>query len=674
MLKRKALLYDSSILSTAAMYPPTTMRLGVCYYPEHWPEAMWRDDARRMVELGITQVRIGEFCWSRIEPLPGVFDWGWLDRAVSVLAQAGLSIVMCTPTATPPIWLVQADPEMLALGADGRRRGFGSRRHYDFSSERYLGQAQRITREFATRYGRHPAVTAWQIDNEYGCHDTVLSHSPQARQRFQAWLLQRYGDIQTLNQAWGNVFWSQDYGGFADISTPTASVTEPNPAQVVDFRRFASDEVQRFNRVMCATVREHSPGRPLLHNFMQLYSGFDHHAVAADLDIASWDSYPLGGLEMFWFDEADKQRWHDSGHPDFAAFHHDLYRGMSRRPFWVMEQQPGPVNWAHWNPAPAPGMVRLWSWEAFAHGAEVVSYFRWRQAPFGQEQMHAGLRTPDDRLDVGGAEAQQVAHELKQVPAAPTQAAATALVFDYAGLWLIEAQPQGRDYQPLRIVFEAYRALRSLGLDIDIVPASADLSRYALVVLPAQPLVPPVLLASLVNSRAQIVLYPRAGSKEEPLRIATGQPPGLLRALIDLRVARVQSLRPGIEVPVLMGDTRHYAARWREDIEHGRDVAVQARFGDGAPALLRQGRVCYLAGWFDAAMQREVMRCAATAAGLAPVVLPDGLRLRRRGDLLFVINYDAQPAVLDVAQAQWLVGGTTVPGRGVSIARHRPTP
>ena len=650
------------------------MRLGVCYYPEQWPETMWARDAQRMRELGIVQVRIGEFCWSRIEPQPGVFDWTWLDRAVDVLARAGLDIVMCTPTATPPSWLVRADPDMLAVGADGRRRGFGSRRHYDFSSPSYLQQALRITRAFAQRYGRHAAVRAWQIDNEYGCHGTVLSYSPQATRRFQAWLRQRYGSCTALNEAWGNVFWSHDYSSFDDIATPNATVTEPNPAHMLDFRRFASSEVQHFNRVMCSAVREHAPGRPLLHNFMQFFTGFDHHAVADDLDIASWDSYPLGGLEMFWFDEADKARWHDTGHPDFAAFHHDLYRGMSRLPFWVMEQQPGPVNWAHWNPAPAPGMVRLWSWEAFAHGAEVVSYFRWRQAPFGQEQMHAGLRTPDDVLDVGGSEAQQVAQELQRVPVQPTRAAATAVVFDYEGQWLLEAQPQGRDCTPLRVVFEAYHALRSLGLDIDIVPAHADLRGYALVVLPALPLVSSKLLAALLATPAQIVLYARAGAKQDPVTIASGQPPGLLRALIDLRVARVQSLRPSVRLPVHCGGQTFAAQRWREDVEAGLAVAVDAHFDDGMPALLRQGRVRYLAGWFDAALQREVMLRAARDAGLAPVPLPEGLRLRRRGDLLFVINYSAHAACVEVPQTRWLVGSAQLPAHGVAIARHQRAP
>ena len=349
------------------------MKLGVCYYPEQWPESLWADDARRMAELGIRHVRIGEFAWSRIEPSPGELQWDWLDRAVETLARAGLEVVMGTPTATPPKWLVDRHPGMLAVDAQGRERRFGSRRHYDFSSDAYLEEARRIVTLQAQRYGRHPAVTAWQTDNEYGCHDTVVSWSDQAVRRFRLWLRERYGTVARLNEAWGNVFWSQEYRSFDEIDAPLLTVTESNPAHRFDFRRFASDEVLRFNRMQVEILREHAPGRPVSHNFMLFFTEFDHHKVAADLDFVGWDSYPLGALEMFWFSDEEKRRWLRTGHPDFAAFHHDLYRGMSRLPFWVMEQQPGPVNWAHWNPSPKDGMVRLWTWEAFAHGAGVVS-------------------------------------------------------------------------------------------------------------------------------------------------------------------------------------------------------------------------------------------------------------------------------------------------------------
>ncbi|GGJ61874.1 hypothetical protein GCM10011393_35280 [Sphingopyxis bauzanensis] len=318
-----------------------------------------------VAETGLSHVRIGEFAWSRIEPEAGRFDWAWLDRAIETLHDAGLGIILGTPTATPPKWLVDRMPDMLAVDRDGETRKFGSRRHYCFSNAGYRREAARITRALAERYGRHPAIVAWQTDNEYGCHDTVLSFSDAARDGFRLWLAAHYNGIGALNAAWGNVFWSMEYRSFDEVELPNLTVTEANPAHWLAFRRFASEEVATFNRAQVDILRELSPGRDVVHNFMGFFTEFDHHAVAADLDAVGWDSYPLGFLETFRFSDAEKLAYARQGHPDIAAFHHDLYRGCAANGrWWVLEQQPGPVNWARHNPAPMAGMVRLWTLEA----------------------------------------------------------------------------------------------------------------------------------------------------------------------------------------------------------------------------------------------------------------------------------------------------------------------
>ena len=619
------------------------LRLGVCYYPEQWNETMWADDARRMKELGIEQVRIAEFAWSRIEPSPGQFEWAWLDRAVDTLAAAGLDVVMCTPTATPPKWLIDAHPGILAVGADGRTRAFGSRRHYDFSSPEYFTAAGDIARQIAQRYGKHPAVKSWQIDNEFGCHMTVLSYSPHAVARFREWLAQRYGTIDALNQAWGTVFWSMEYRSFDEIDAPIGTVTEAHPAHRLDYRRFASDEVVRFNRMQVEIVRAHSPGRQVVHNFMQLFSEFDHYQVAADLDAATWDSYPLGGLEEAWFDADTKARWLRTGHPDYASFNHDLYRGMSKNPFWVMEQQPGPVNWAHWNPAPLSGMVRTWSWEAFAHGAGTVSYFRWRQAPFAQEQMHAGLNTPDNRLDLGGHEARQVADEIAQLPATLAQPRSTvALVFDYASKWLFDIHPQGLDFNYMRFAFEYYSALRSLGLDVDIVSKDASLEGYRLIVVPSMAVVSEAFVArigKLAQQGAKIVFGPRTGSKTASLAIPANLPVGPLAAVLPLRVWRVESMRPNATLPIDYQGQGGVARHWREMIDLPDGADVLSSYPDGYAAVIQYRNCTYLASIFDDATTRAIFRDAAHAAGLTTEDLDEGVRIARRAGLTFVFNY-----------------------------------
>ncbi|MDQ3079066.1 MAG: beta-galactosidase [Pseudomonadota bacterium] len=647
------------------------MRLGVCYYPEHWPEKYWAGDARRMAELGLTRVRIGEFAWSRIEPEPGRFDWGWLDRAIDTLAGEGIGVILCTPTATPPKWLVDQMPDMVAIDADGRPRKFGSRRHYCFSHRPYREECARVVGLLAKRYGDHPAVVAWQIDNEYGCHDTVVSYSAAAARHFREWLRARYGTIEALNAAWGTVFWSQEYRDFDAIDPPHLAVTEQHPAHVFDYRRFASDEVVSFNRMQADIVRRYSPGRDIMHNFMGFFTQFDHHAVARDLDVVGWDSYPLGFLEQFWFPQEDKLRYARQGHPDIAAFHHDLYRGCAPGGrWWVIEQQPGPVNWAAYNPAPLPGMVRLWTLEAFAHGAELMSYFRWRQAPFGQEQMHAGLLRPDRSDDVAVAEVRAAVVDLNIIGECSTVRASVALIFNYEAAWLFETQPQGASFNYMELVFGWYSALRRLGLDIDIVAPGADHSAYRMVVAPSLPIVDAALVARLGVLDCPVLIGPRSGSKTADFSIPPSLPPGGLQDLIPLRVPRVESLRPGIVLDVDGGTIE----RWVETVETALVPEIVASNGDGI--LFRRDQIRYLAGWADAALLDRIMCKMAKEAGLATVEVPRDVRVRRHGALHFAFNYGAEPVTLgyDVIAhgADILVGRRALGPADLAVWRRPP--
>jgi beta-galactosidase len=624
------------------------MKLGVCYYPEHWPEAWWADDARRMVEMGISHVRIGEFAWSRIEPEPGRFAWGWLDRAVETLAAAGLRIVLGTPTATPPKWLVDAMPDMIAQDAMGRPRRFGSRRHYCFSHEGYAAECERIVTALAGRYGQHGAIAAWQTDNEYGCHDTAWSWSPAALAAFRRWLAAKYGTVDALNAAWGTVFWSMEYRSFDAIDLPNLTVTVPSPAHELDFRRFSSDQVAAFNRRQVEILRRLSPGRDVVHNFMGFFTQFDHHQVGADLDVASWDSYPLGFLEQFWFSPEEKRAYARQGHPDIAAFHHDLYRGCQREGrWWVMEQQPGPVNWARYNPAPLPGMVRLWTHEAMAHGAELVSYFRWRQVPFGQEQMHAGLLRPHSTEAEAADEVRQAAREIAELPDAGLPRGRVALVFDYASDWVTGIMPQGQGFSALRIAFEYYSALRQLGLDIDIVSSRAELAGYPLVVVPCQPIIEEAFVSRLEASGATLVIGAGSGGKTADFAIPGELAPGPLQRILPLRVTRVETLRGA-------------PCEWIETAE--------TSLPELAPGHFASGGMHYLARYPAPAARAAVLRQAAREAGLDTLALPEGLRVRRCENLVFVFNYTVAPQALPPGlMGTRLVGDAMLAPAGIAI-------
>ena len=607
--------------------------LGVCYYPEHWPESTWAEDASRMVQTGISRVRIGEFGWSRIEPRPGELRFDWLDSAIETLGSAGLGVVLGTPTATPPRWMIDRHPDMLPVGPDGEVRGFGSRRHYCFSHDGYREECRRIARLLAERYGRNPHVVAWQMDNEYGCHDTALSYSPSALGAFRNWCARRYGSVQALNRTWGNAFWSMEYDRFDQIGLPHGTVTEPNPAHALAFRRFSSDQVVRFNRAQCEEIRRCSDA-PVGHNFMGRITEFDHYALADDLDYAAWDSYPLGFLmDRAAASQDEKDRFLRQGHPDFQAFHHDLYRTCGRGRFWVMEQQPGPVNWAPWNPAPMPGMLRLWAWEAYAHGAETVSFFRWRQAPFAQEQMHAGLLRPDSRPGPGLAEVASVAREIEGLPDAGTGRAACALIYDYASAQAWAAQPQGADFDYFNLCFDVYCAMRRAGLSIDVLPPDGrDLGHYSLVMAPGLLELSPPLRLALQSCGGRAILGPRTGLKTSEFSIPLPMgpnPPGLAAI-----AAQVESLPPRATIPLANGGA---VIRWFETLES--DAEAIEMTSDGRPVLVGGGRVGYLAGWPDAQALDRIIRRAAEDQGLRVLDLPSGLRVRDTDTHRFWFNY-----------------------------------
>lgn len=610
-------------------------KLGTCYYPEHWSRDIWKSDVIRMVELGLSWVRIGEFSWSKIEPKEGELDWEWLDCIVELLRSHKLDIIMGTPTATPPKWVLDKYPDMLAIDELGNVRGFGSRRHYCFSHLGYRKEAERITREMVSRYGLK--VQAWQVDNEYGCHGTTLSYSQAALEGFRDWLSQKYQSPSALNKAWGNIFWSMEINEFSDIELPNLTVTEPNPAHVMDFRRYTSDQVVKFNNSQVTVLRKFSEA-PLIHNYMGRITAFDHYEVGADLDIASWDSYPLGFLEMVSdADEKFKAKYAHQGDPDFQSFHHDLYRSVGSGRWWVMEQQPGPVNWAAYNPAPLAGMVRLWSWEAIAHGAEMVCYFRWRQAPFAQEQMHAGLLRVDSMPAPAWNEISKLNSEINSLGILEQKDAHIALIFDYQSQWAWEIQPQAADFDYFREVFDTYSCLKKLGVDVDVCSSNdPNLDKYKIIFAPS-------LFSTneiLENCSGHLVLGPRFNSKTTEFKIPNPLPPNVMG--LDVIVERVETLRPNMSRPLKGAGS---VIRWIEGISHNATVLDETK--DGAPIILQQNNKTYLAACLDLTAKNKLFKKLLKDQSINYREMPEGVRQRSTKNHKFIWNYSNKEQNID---------------------------
>eukprot|EP00455_Lapot_gusevi_P046412 TRINITY_DN6106_c0_g1_i2.p1 TRINITY_DN6106_c0_g1~~TRINITY_DN6106_c0_g1_i2.p1 ORF type:complete len:793 (+),score=202.13 TRINITY_DN6106_c0_g1_i2:63-2441(+) len=694
--------------------------LGVCWYPEQWPESLWEDDLSRMAALGIKYARIAEFSWSVLEPSPGgTFQWDWLDRVLSLMDKYGVKAVIGTPTATPPKWLIDKyGPEsILPVGRDGQYRKFGSRRHYSFSSFAYRNETARIVTALAQRYGNHSAVAGWQVDNEFGCHDTVRTYDKNALSKFRVWLAAKYNnDIASLNAVWGNTFWSMNYGSFQEIDLPNLSVTEANPSHWLDFYRFASSEVVSYHTDQVSILRKFSPGRFITTNFMGFFFEFDSFALAENtLDFAAWDSYPLGftdtslGLGDL-FSDSEKVQYYRTGHPDLASFHHSLYRGMGKygekNGFWIMEQQPGPVNWASHNPSPAPGMIRLWSLEAFAHGAAVVSYFRWRQAAAAQEQMHSGLNRRDNLPDVGFTEVQQVTTDLKALrdfqpthtqPALPQ----VAMIFDFESQWVLEIEPQGAEYSYVTLAYRMYSALRGLSLDVHVVsPAQASqnpqlLSSFSLIVLPSQPIVSSPLALALANFTGPIIIAPRTGAKTSTFQVPDSLPPSqsLQDILLPIKISRVESLRPGFNEPVSFNNAAFQAAVWREWIEDFTQqsapawkVTKVAMFtSDNRPAVVKstakngKGPLVYYMAFFPSLdFLTSLFTSVCQQASIPTFALAPTLRLTSHSGLIFAFNYGSQPADITkfvASNGKYVLGSGVVQPYSVSawdVFQHPP--
>ena len=657
------------------------MKFGVCFYPEHWPEDRWETDALMMAKTGIEIVRVAEFAWAKLEPEAGRFDWSWLDRAINLLGSAGLRVMLGTPTAAPPIWLTRDHPDILRVDADGRKRDHGTRRHYCPNSLTYHHFSKEIVSAMAQRYGQQPHVFGWQIDNEWGGGHTARCYCDNCISAFQEWLKERYGDISVLNDAWGTLFWSQTYTNWSQIRLPDHSIDKPNPSHVLDFYRFSSDSYVAYQRLQIDLVRQYAPEHVVTTNFMGLYRDLDQFDLSEDLDFATWDNYPTGNLDRWYrylypeqFDPPTSKSSlaYDAGDPYITGMAHALTRGLKNRPFWVMEQQAGAINWGRVNPGIRPGTTRLWTWHALAEGADTTVYFRWRSTLFAQEQYHSGLLRHDGSPGVGLGDLKLLREEqqhLADMTRQPNEAN-VALIFDFDDLWAIEIQPHRSDYGYLKHLFVYYRACQRLGIQVDVIPKSGNLNKYSLIMAPTLHSIDEELAHTLkqyVTAGGNLLLGVRSGFKTVN-NLVTDQPlPGLLRPLTGATVLGWQSLpeQYGWDLSTNIAGLNGPATYWVEVLQpDSESVRVLVNYSSGPysgqAALIEnwmnKGKI-YYHGWYPTEGQaRAIIGHLADSLALARIgELPFGLVARRRGDAIIFLNFTDN------------VLSATVAGRSVTV-------
>jgi len=645
------------------------LTLGVCDYPEHVPQNEWQKHAVAQKQLGLTYVRLAEFAWSKIEPSQGHYDWDWLDQAIDVYAALGLKIVLGTPTATPPAWLIAKYPDVLPIDENGLVKKFGSRRHYDHASEIYRELCAGIVELMARRYAEHPAVVGWQIDNELGHEGTTVSYGGASAARFPDWLAAKYDTLDNLNIAWGNAFWSQNYSDWKQIGTPNlTAVRQANPSHALDYQRFCSDMIEEFQQGQIALLRKICPDHFITHNYVIFSAESDLYKLAKNLDFVAWDSYPIGMLEFFatWESEEIKTRYARTGHPDLVSLNHDIYRGLKQgEGFWVMEQQCGHANWAQYNPLPATGAVKLWSAQAWAHGADSIIYFRFRASHMAQEIMHSGLLHQSGKPDRGYAEVESFDPCQFATQATKNR---VAMVHSYDSLWSYNQQPHNQDLSYWHQFALFYGVARSLGLDVDIVhPLDIQDSQYDFVICPALTLLNPDEAQVLIeHSKAnQLIFGPRTDFRDQYGKAALNGQFSMLSEIIGGQPINFDSLRPTLKQQVVdrNGNVSHEAELWCESYSTKSEntlFSYQQGPLDGQAAVVSCGSVITI-GALSKTLIEQVISQSCSKQGIECEKLPEGIRRTIRGDSTLWVNFNNE----DVA---W--NGMLIPAVGYLLSNN----
>jgi len=672
--------------STARPWPLQGVALGGDYNPEQWPEEVWAEDVRLMREAGVTFATVGVFSWALLEPAQGRFDFGWLDRVLDLLHEGGIRVDLATATASPPPWLSRAYPETLPVDREGHRLWPGGRQAWCPSSPVFRERALALVEAMATRYAGHPALAMWHVSNELGCHN-VRCYCDVSAEAFRRWLAERYGGIDALNEAWGTTFWSQRYTAYDEILPPRLGTAIPNPTQQLDFARFSSDALIDHYRAERDVLRRISPDVPVTTNLMVMThtTGMDYWSWAPELDLVSQDHY----LD---------HRLADPAHE--LALSGDIVRGLSQGgPWFLMEHSTSAVNWQPVNVAKRPGELLRTSLGHVARGADAVGYFQWRASRAGAEKFHSALLPhagTDTKIWREVSRLGAILGRATDLAGTTVDPARVALLFDWQARWAadLDSHPSTLTHyieEPTRL----HRTLWRRGVPVDVVRPGADLTGYAVVVVPSLYLVDDAAASAITaaaDAGAQVVITYFSGIVDEHDHIRLGGYPGAFAELLGVSTEEFFPLRADERVSLDVpggpaGATSWSGSVWSE-LTHLRGAEAVAVHADGPvaghPAVTRHtrdsGAAWYLGTSLDEGSLDALLAMVLDAAGVAaPVASRPGVEVVRRSapdrSFLFVLNHtdaDAEVAAngVDLVTDQPVAGTVVVPAGGVALVRE----
>lgn len=613
------------------------------YNPEQWPEAVWDEDMRLMQQCHFTIATVGVFSWAALQPEEERFTFDWLDRVLEKLATSGRLICLATPTAAQPAWMSQRYPDVLRADAWGNRRHHGWRVNYCPTSPNYRRFSVQIARKLAERYAHAPGLVAWHISNEY----LAPCYCENCATAFREWLQQRYDSLEDLNQKWWTAFWSHTYSDWSQIEPPYANGEQSLHALTIDYRRFQNDMMLECFKGERAALRAYSPHLPITTNMMNTYPDLDYRTWASEVDVISWDCYPA----------ADDQA-------SDIAFAHDFMRGLrDGQPFMLMEQTPSNQNWQEYNTLKRPGILRLWSYLAVAHGAETVMYFQWRRSRGEFEKLHGAVVEHSGRSDARVfQEVRQLGEELLHLQDAtlggvtPSQ---VALLFDWNNWWAIDSSSGPvRDKHYVSTIRQHYTAFWQKNVPVDIVFSDSDFSRFRVLLAPLLYMLKPGVaerISEFVRRGGTFVTTYFSGIVDEHDLAFDGGYPGPLREVLGIWNEEIDALPPERKNSIVLQDggetysCGHLCAllhcegasalaTYGDDFYKGTPVVTRHRFGKGTAYYVgSEPEPRFLADFYGQLLkEQQIVPVLSTPVGVEATC-----RQTARGTLLFLLNHNS---------------------------------
>ncbi|MFC1568717.1 beta-galactosidase [bacterium] len=653
---------------------------GADYFPEQWPEEIWHEDIRLMKQANVNMVSLAIFAWALLQPDEETFTFGWLDKIMDLLAENGIDVCLGTATAAQPNWLTQKYDDILFVRESGEQVVPGSRQTYCVNSPNYRKAAQRLAKEIAIHYKGHPALKLWHINNEYA-NKNSMCFCVNCEHGFQKWLEKKYQTLDTLNERWGTLFWGEKYFAWDQINAPRASAGGRNGTKLLDYKRFLSESIYTLYMEECNVIRQLTPDIPITTNFEGDWSKFDHSLFKNDLDVVSWNAYP-NPLDP------SARRW--------AALRHSMMRSLLGQPFLLMEQAPSQVDWYPINVNKRPGQMRLWSYQAIAHGSDSVMFFQWRASKKGAEKYHSGMMPHFGEESRVFKEICTLGKELKYLTELVGSSidAPVAILMDNDSWWVVD-NPYGKgnksldnetfwaaNGQPFPSVLLSYfgeletyfNAFYAMNIPVDVIPVHYDFSNYKIVIAPLLHMVKPGFKEAVeifVKKGGTFITTYFSGYIDQHVGVFLNGYPGPLKDVLGIQVEEFDPLPVNGTNKIKMnaalpGFENEYECSIWCDVVHITTAKTLAAFGNDyyadSPCVTENqfglGKAYYLASRPDQNFMSDFVRKVLTEQQIEAHCLPEDIEFITRsknGKLFdFYLNHGNKTMEIKLPDGKYL--------------------